>query len=77
MLYSLDRFEANTAILVDEEGNNHVVPFLKLPEEAAAGTMIRYEDGVYSVDMYATAERRRRIAAMQEKLINSTKKKKR
>lgn len=71
MLYSLDRFEGNWAVLVDEDGESRDVPRTQLPQEAAEGDMLRERDGVFISDEDATAARRAEILRLQEKLLGN------
>ncbi len=71
MLYSLDRFEGNWAVLVDEDGESRDVPRTQLPQEAAEGDMLRERDGGFISDEDATAARRAEILRLQEKLLGN------
>ena len=71
MLYSLDRFEGNWAVLVDEDGESRDVPRTQLPQEAAEGDMLRERDGVFISDEDVTAARRAEILRLQEKLLGN------
>ena len=71
MLYSLDRFEGNWAVLVDEDGESRDVPRTQLPQEAAEGAMLRERDGVFISDEDVTAARRAEILRLQEKLLGN------
>ena len=68
MLYSIDRFEGEFAVLVDEQLRSHDVPRSLLPEEAKAGDMLRFEDERYTLDDAAARARRERILRLQNKL---------
>lgn len=68
MLYSIDRFEGELAVLVDEQETAHDVPRSLLPNGAKAGDMLRFEDGRYVPDDDAARSRREQILRLQNKL---------
>ena len=68
MLYSIDRFEGNIAVLIDEGGGRLDVPRDDLPSGIAAGDMVRLQDGVFRQDVDAAAARRARAIALQNRL---------
>ncbi len=68
MLYSIDRFENDIAVLIDEEKVSHNVLRTQLPAEAKAGDMCRFEDGQYCLDDDAARARREQILRLQNKL---------
>lgn len=68
MLYSIDRFENDIAVLIDEEKVAHNIPCTQLPAEAKAGDMLRLEDGQYRLDDDAARARREQILRLQNKL---------
>ena len=68
MLYSIDRFEGDVAVLVDDDANTVDVMRSLLPPTAQCGDMLRYEGGCYTVDADETATRRARIRRLQDKL---------
>ena len=71
MLYSLDRFEDDWAVLVDEAGESRNVRRALLPPDAAPGDMFREWAGVFVADADAAAARRAEIRQLQEKLIKN------
>lgn len=68
MLYAIDRFEEDKAVLCDEEENCVVIDRNKLPVKAREGDMLRLEDGVYAVDTVLTEQRRARVRALERRL---------
>ncbi len=70
MLYSIDRFEGDIAVLIDEAGNRLDVPRDDLPSGIEAGDMVRLQDGVFQRDNDAAAARRAQIIALQNRLRN-------
>lgn len=68
MLYSIDRFEGDVAVLIDEEEAAHNIPRAQLPTDAKAGDMLRFEDGHYIPDDDAARSRREQILRLQNKL---------
>ena len=65
MLYSVDRFEGDLAVLVDEDGNSRDVPRHRLPAGAKEGLEA---DGSFTPDEEAAARRRARVLALQNRL---------
>lgn len=72
MLYSLDRFEDDWAVLVDEAGESRNVRRALLPPDAAPGDMFRERAGVFVADADAAAARRAEIRQLQEKLLKNS-----
>ena len=68
MLYSIDRFEGDVAVLVDEQACAHDVPRSLLPMGAKVGDMLRLKDGQYLCDDDAARARREQILRLQNKL---------
>ena len=68
MLYSLDRFEGEWAVLVDEEGVSRNVSRTALPEDAAEGDMLRERDGGFTPDAATAEARRAAVLRLQQKL---------
>ena len=73
MLYSIDRFEGDVAVLVDENENTVNVARSLLPTAAHSGDMLRFADGCYTVATDATASRRARVLNSQAKLRRTKK----
>lgn len=67
-LYSLDRIEADLAVLIGDDETERVVPLSVLPAGACAGKMYRCVDGVYKEAPEEEQERRARIQALQNRL---------
>lgn len=68
MLFSIDRFVGDVAVLIDEQEKAHDVPRAQLPARAKAGDMLRFEDGLYHLDDDAARARREQILRLQNKL---------
>lgn len=68
MLYSIDRFEGNVAVLADEQENTLDVCRDQLPPTAESGDLLRLEGGRYVLDKDATSVRRAQVLGLQEKL---------
>lgn len=68
MLYSIDRFEGNIAVLIDERQAVHSTPRAELPADAKVGDMLRLEDERYILDDAAARVRREQILRLQNKL---------
>ncbi len=68
MLYSIDRYEGDFAVLIDEEEVARNIPRAQLPADAKAGDMLRLENGQYIPDDIAARARREQILRLQNKL---------
>ena len=68
MLYSLDRIEGETVVLVDDEGASCCVPVDCLPTGACEGKMYRKVGETYTEDIAAEQARRERVQALQNRL---------
>ncbi len=68
MLYSIDRFEGDIAVLIDENKAAHNISRAELPVDAVAGDMLRFENGRYIPDDDAARARREQILRLQNKL---------
>lgn len=68
MLYSVDRFEGDLAVLVDDDGNSHTVERHLLPAMVEEGTLLRQEGEGYVADRTETATRRAHVLALQKRL---------
>lgn len=71
MYYSLDRFEGAIAVLVDDAGCQHNVPFAALPAGAQEGNIYTLQNGKYQFDAAQTAARRQHVQALLRKLQNN------
>ena len=70
MLYSVDRFEGDVAVLVDEDGNSLNVPRATLPAGVKSGDMLRRQADGFALDTDAAAARRARVLELQNRLCN-------
>ena len=61
MRYIIDRFEGSLAVCEDEERIMADIPRELLPPEAKAGDVIEEIDGIYSLNLAATEERKQLI----------------
>lgn len=68
MLYSIDRFEGDIAVLIDEDEVAHTVVRTRLPEQIKEGDMLRFENERYVLDDAAASSRREQILRLQNKL---------
>lgn len=67
--FSVDRFEEDYAVLVDENGNSLPVERSLLPFEAKEGSVLKLDDGEYFLDRKEESARRKRIVSLQNKLF--------
>lgn len=75
MFYTLDRIEdGNTAVLIDDVGHKHDVPFAALPAHDGIGSVFTMKDEAYIFNREQTAERRKRIDEKRKKLFERVKK---
>jgi len=65
MFYSIDRFENNFAILIDDNEDQKIVSRSELPPGAEPGGMLRFEGGCYIFDAEETLRCREEIRALQ------------
>ena len=65
--FTVDRIEGHTVVLEDENGEMLSLPGDILPR-VAAGDVLRYENGIYTVDADETAARRAAAFALEQKL---------
>ena len=63
---SIDRFEGDRAILVDENGREQVVSRAALPADAREGDVINLE--TFAIDREETERRRAEVAAARARL---------
>lgn len=68
MLYSIDRFEGDIAVLIDKNKAAYNISRAQLPADAKAGDMLRLESGQYILDDDAARARREQILRLQNKL---------
>ncbi|HOJ35435.1 MAG: DUF3006 domain-containing protein [Clostridiales bacterium] len=71
-MYIIDRFEGSIAVIEDDDGKMIEVNRSLLPKNAKEGSvLIKNDDGSFSVDEKMTAERRRKLKAMQDALFGN------
>lgn len=68
VLFSLDRIEGNTAVLVGDDGTCLSVALEQLPSVPCAGKMYRKAGETFVEDADAEEARRSRIQALQNRL---------
>ena len=68
ILYSIDRFENDMAVLVDEEGDSLCVAVSQLPASVRSGDVLVRQKDTYRYDPDETEMRRTHIRSLQEKL---------
>ena len=67
--FSVDRFEEDFAVLVDENGSASSVRRDELPSGIREGSVLLYENEKYSIDKDEENRRRKRIVPLQNKLF--------
>ncbi|MGN1442638.1 MAG: DUF3006 domain-containing protein [Acutalibacteraceae bacterium] len=70
MKYSVDRIEANLAILIDEAGNRITIPENCLPNNAKPGSMLFKENDRYLLDSNETERRKKKLYDLQNSLFS-------
>lgn len=65
----IDRFENEKAILETEDGTTEIMRCF-LPAEAREGDVVIRDECGYTIDNYATEERRRSVREKMHRLIN-------
>ena len=67
--YSVDRFEEEYAVLIDDGCASVTVLKSELPDGVKEGTVLRFENGKYSFDPDEEDSRRKRIFNLQNNLF--------
>lgn len=71
MFFTLDRTEENTfAVLLDDDGNKHIVPLTSLNPDFKAGDVYTSENGNYIYNEKETALRRSKNSQKLKNLLN-------
>ncbi len=69
MEYSIDRFEENIAVLIDEnEAIQHISKEL-LPQEAKEGDILLFDGETYQLDKDATTARKEEVCSLIDQLF--------
>ena len=69
MKYVIDRFEGNYAILENQDTYEVIdVKRTKFPDEAQEGSVLSFENDTYSLDIYATNQKKEEILKRFSKL---------
>ena len=66
--YSVDRFEGDLAVLVDDEGISRTELLSALPEGTHEGTILLLTEEGYSPDPDTESKRREQVLSLQERL---------
>ena len=73
MVFSVDRIEGDLAVLEDENGDFSNVALAQLPQGTREGTVLRHENGVWSIDADEAARRRAEALRLQALLRKNKK----
>ncbi|MBQ2780752.1 MAG: DUF3006 domain-containing protein [Clostridia bacterium] len=65
MSFSVDRIEGDLAVLEDENGVLQTVPLMQLPLDTREGSVLRLENGVWTLDADEAARRRAEALRLQ------------
>jgi hypothetical protein len=72
MKYVIDRFEGNYAILENQDTYEIIdVKRNELPNDAKEGSVLSFENDIYTLDIYATNQRKEDILKRFSKLKNN------
>lgn len=72
MKYVIDRFEGNYAILENQDTYEIIdVKRNELPDDAKEGSVLSFENNIYTLDIYATNQRKEDILKRFSKLKNN------
>ena len=72
MKYVIDRFEGNYAILENQDTYEIIdVKRNELPNDAKEGSVLSFENDIYTLDIYATNQRKEDILKIFSKLKNN------
>lgn len=67
-MLSIDRFEGEYAVCIDENGNSQDIHISKLPDGAKEGVIIKFVDNIWTIDINETQRQRERIKKLQDSL---------
>lgn len=68
--FSIDRFEGDFAICENRETGEFInIPIKNLPENAKAGSILKFENGKYIVDLESTQNEQKEIKNMVSNLF--------
>ena len=73
MCFSVDRIEGKTAVLEDENGDFSTVALTELPPDVREGTVLRLENGLWTLDADEAARRRAEALRLQALLRKNKK----
>ncbi len=73
MMFSIDRIEGETAVLEDENGEFSTVALTELPPAVREGSVLRSENGLWSIDTDEAARRRAEALRLQALLRKNKK----
>lgn len=68
MIYTVDRFEENFAVLEDAEMNITTVDRNCIPNDAKEGSVLNFENGIYCLDNNLTSTRKEIISSKFNRL---------
>lgn len=69
--FSIDRFEENFAICIDENENIKIMEIKKLPKNAREGDIIKVlKDGTFKIDKEKTKREREDIFKLQDDIFS-------
>lgn len=69
--FSVDRFEENFAICVDEDENIKIIEIKKLPKNIKEGDIIKVlKDGTFKIDKEKTKHQREDIFNLQDDIFS-------
>ena len=69
MYYAVDAIERETARLVDDGETALTVPLGRLPQGAAEGDVLRWQNGAWHIDAEETQRRREDAASLLRALL--------
>lgn len=69
ILFGIDRFENELAVLVDNAGKTKTVQRVLLPQEATEGDILSYDGEAYVLNSRETEARRREARALIDELF--------
>lgn len=67
---SIDRFEGNFAICVDDDENIIKIKRTKIPKKAKEGDVLKVLNGVYEIDDKETKIRKKEMYDLQDELFS-------
>lgn len=67
--FTIDRIEGSKVVLECENGDFNVLDRASLPKNIKEGDILRFDEGSYFLSAHETAERKKKMKALLESLL--------